>query len=322
MGAHAHDHLASVPVQRLGVVFPDRSVPVRAQRACVEQLATWGYTDLWAGESDGVDAFTPLALAAGWGTPLRLGTAVVSAFLHPPALLAMTAASLAEAATGGVVLGLGASSPVIVERWNGVPFTDPVGRVRETASFVRAVLAGERRRGFALARPPRPVPPVYLAALRPGMLRLAREVAEGVILTCVGVEDLAAIGPHLAPGREVVAWITVCPSDDHAHVRSVARRRLAGYLAAPAYAAQQRWLGRGDVLEGVWDAWRSGAGVDAAASAIPDHVIDALVVHGSADECRAHLDRFVAAGVTTPLVEVLPGVMDVGEAWRRLAPNA
>ena len=309
-------------MQRIGVVFPDRSLPIRAQRAQVEQLASWGYTDLWAGESDGADAFTPLAVAAGWGTPLRLGTAVVSAFLHPPALLAMTTASLADAAPGGVVLGIGASSPLIVERWNGVPFVDPVAKVRDVAAQVRALLHGERRGGFSLATAPASPPPVYLAALRPTMLRAAREVANGVILTCIGTDDLAVIRPHVAPGHEVVAWITVCPSTDAALVRAVARRRLAGYLAAPAYEAQQRWLGRGDALAGVWEAWRTGAGIDAASAAVPDEVVDALVVHGDADQCRARLDRFVAEGVTTPLLEVLPGIMDVGEAWRRLAPSS
>lgn len=306
----------------MGVVFPDRSLPIRAQRAQVESLAAWGYTDLWAGESDGADAFTPLAMAAGWGTPLRLGTAVVSAFLHPPALLAMTTASLADAAPGGVVLGIGASSPLIVERWNGVPFVDPVAKVRDVATQVRALLHGERRAGFSLATAPASPPPVYLAALRPTMLRVARDLADGVILTCIGANDLATITPHLAPGHEVVAWITVCPSTDADLVRAVARRRLAGYLAAPAYEAQQRWLGRGDALAGVWQAWRTGGGIDVAAAAVPDSVVDELVVHGDPDECRSHLARFVAAGVTTPLVEILPGVLSTGEAWRSLAPSA
>lgn len=307
---------------RLGVVFPDRSVPLRAQRAAVSDLAAWGYTDLWTGESDGHDGFGPLAVAAGWGTPLRLGTAVVSAFLHPPALLAMQVATLADAAEGGVVLGLGASSAAIVERWNGVPFAAPVARVRDTALHVRALLAGERRRGFSLSRVPAPAPPVMLAALQPRMFALAREVGDGVILTCVGADDLPVVLPHCAPHHEVVAWITVCPSTDAARVRAIARRRLAGYLAAPAYEAQQRWLGRGDALEPVWAAWRDGRGLDAAAAAIPDAVVDALVVHGAPEACREHLARFTDAGVTTPILEVLPGVLEFHDAWRLLAPDS
>jgi probable F420-dependent oxidoreductase len=308
-------------MQRLGVVFPDRSRPLRAQGPLVERLVAWGYTDLWAGESDGADAFTPLAVAAGWGTPLRLGTAVVSPFLRPPALLAMSAATLADAAPGGFVLGIGASSPVIVERWNGVAFADPLARVRGAAVHLRALLAGDKRDGFRLHRAPSPAPPVYVGALRPAMLRVAREAADGVVLTCVGIDDLDQLRPHLAPEQETVAWITVCPSTDAAAVRAAARPRLAAYLASPAYEAQQRWLGRASLLEPVWHAWRSGAGLAAAAAALPDEVVDALVVHGTPEQCHEQLARFVAGGVTTPILELLPGVLEPDEAWRRLAPR-
>jgi probable F420-dependent oxidoreductase len=322
MGMHYGQRLSSAPMQRLGVVFPDRSRPLRAQRPLVERLAAWGYTDLWAGESDGADAFTPLAVAAGWGTPLRLGTAVVSPFLRPAALLAMSAATLADAAAGGFVLGIGASSPVIVERWNSVAFADPLARVRSAAVHLRALLAGDKRDGFRVHRTPAPVPPVYVGALRPAMLRVAREAADGVVLTCVGAGDLEQVRPHLAAGHETVAWITVCPSTDAAAVRAAARPRLAAYLASPAYEAQQRWLGRAALLEPVWQAWRSGAGLAAAAAALPDEVIDALVVHGTPEQCHEHLARFVAGGVTTPILELLPGVLEPDEAWRRLAPRA
>ena len=308
-------------VQRLGVVFPDRTLSLRAQRAHVDALADWGYTDLWAGESDGADAIGALTAAAAWDTPLRMGTAVVSAFLRPRALLAMSAAALHELATGGFVVGIGASSPVIVERWNDVSYVDPAERVRNTAVFLRRVFAGERVHGFRLARAPVTPPPVYLAALRPAMLRLASEVADGVILTCVSVEDVARMREFIAPDREVVAWLTVCPSDDAVAVRAAARSRLAGYLAAPAYEAQQRWLGRGAVLQPMWDAWRSGAGITRAAALIPDEVVDALVVHGSPDACTRHIERFIAGGVTTPILDVLPGVVEVADAWRMLAPQ-
>lgn len=321
MGMHYVDGVSSAVVQRLGIVFPERSRPLRAQRSLVERLPAWGYTDLWAGESDGADAFTPLAVAAGWATPLRLGTAVVSPFLRPPALLAMSAATLADAAAGGFVLGIGASSAVIVERWNSVPFVDPSARVRSAAVHVRALLGGERRDGFRLHRPPEQPPAVYIGALRPGMLRVAHDVGEGVVLTCVGIDDLERLRPYLAAGRETVAWITVCPSTDAAAVRAAARPRLAAYLASPAYEAQQRWLGRGPRLEGVWAAWREGGGLAAAAAALPDDVVDDLVVHGTPEQCHDQLARFRAGGVTTPILELLPGVLEPDDAWRRLAPH-
>jgi alkanesulfonate monooxygenase SsuD/methylene tetrahydromethanopterin reductase-like flavin-dependent oxidoreductase (luciferase family) len=102
-----------------------------------------GYTDLWTSEVNGFDAFTPLVLAAGWTPSARLGTAIAPAFTRGPALLAMTAAALAEVAPGRAVIGIGASSPAIVDQWNGLDFTDPFGRTRDVLRFLRKALAGE-----------------------------------------------------------------------------------------------------------------------------------------------------------------------------------
>jgi probable F420-dependent oxidoreductase len=317
-------------VARLGVVFPDRSIPLAAQRERALALDGLGYSDLWAGESDAADGVTPIAMAAGWGAPLRFGTAVLSTFTRPPALLAMTAATLAEAAPGRFVLGLGTSSAAIVERWNGLAYDRPLARTRDVVAFLRAAFSGERVRarydtfavdGFALARVPATPPPLYLGALRPAMLELAAEVADGTILTSLAADDLDRVRPYLERGHEVVAWVVVCPSDDADRVRTAARRRLAAYLAAPAYAAYHDWLGRGAALAPMRRALAAREGIEAAARSIPDEVVDALVVHGTPDECHAHLARYAAGGVDTLLVEFLPDVMDTGDALHALAPK-
>src|SRR5437879_259474 len=97
----------------LGVALPDHAAVIRA-------LPSFGYTDVWSAETNGSDAFTPLALASAWEPTLRLGTAIVPAYTRGPALIAMSAATMAAAAPGRFVLGLGASSPVIVGNWNGI----------------------------------------------------------------------------------------------------------------------------------------------------------------------------------------------------------
>src|SRR5438874_12092803 len=96
-----------------------------------------GYDDLWSAESTGYDGFTPLALGAAWTERMRLGTGVVNPYTRGPALLAQHAAALAEASRGRFVLGLGSSSNVIVERWNGVPFEKPLTRVRQAVETLR-----------------------------------------------------------------------------------------------------------------------------------------------------------------------------------------
>jgi alkanesulfonate monooxygenase SsuD/methylene tetrahydromethanopterin reductase-like flavin-dependent oxidoreductase (luciferase family) len=81
---------------RYGITVPF-DIPLWEHREWFEELISLGYTDLWSAESDGTDAFTPLALAAAWTPQLRLGTAIVPVFTRGPATLAQSAAAMAEA---------------------------------------------------------------------------------------------------------------------------------------------------------------------------------------------------------------------------------
>src|SRR5687767_6568177 len=145
---------------RWGLTLPFAGVPLAAHEALVRRAEAAGYDDLWSGETNGPDGFTPLALAAAWTERMRLGTGVVNPFTRGLPVLAQHAASLQDASGGRFCLGLGASSNVIVERWNGVPFERPLTRVREAVQVLRPVLAGERGPGgFRLEQPPAtPVP--------------------------------------------------------------------------------------------------------------------------------------------------------------------
>ncbi len=236
-----------------GMTVPFDGVPLADHREWYEQLVEHGYTDAWSSESDGTDAFTPLALAAAWAPSLRLGTAIVPAFTRGPALLAQTVAALAEAAPHRFTLGVGTSSNVIVERWNDIPFHNPYKRTRDVVRFLRQALTGERIdstydtfsvRGFRLGRPPAVVPPILVAALRPGMLRLAGAEGDGTIINWLSASDVAKVVPEVGPGKEIVARIFVCPSEDTEAVRAAARRAVAAYLNVPVYAAFHEWLGR------------------------------------------------------------------------------
>jgi hypothetical protein len=96
---------------------------------------------------------------------------------------------------------------------------------------------------------------------------------------------------------------------------------IAAYLNVAVYAEFHRWLGRGPLLEEMWAAWGSGDR-KAALAAIPDEVVDALVVHGSHEECRAHVRRYVDNGVTVPVLALLPGGDDMAKSIEGLAPSA
>ena len=315
---------------RSGMTIPFDGISLSDQRPWIEELEDLGYTDVWSSEAQGADAFIPLALAAAWAPSLRLGTAIVPAFTRGPALMAQSVATMAEAAPGRFAFGIGTSSNVIVENWNGIPFEDPYKRTRDMVRFLRAALTGEKVdavyetftvKGFRLGRRPPEVPPILVAALRPGMLRLAGREGDGAIINWLSADDVRTVAPHVGAGKEIVARIFCCPSPDAETVRGYARMAIAAYLNVPVYAAFHQWLRREPVLKAMWDAWKA-RDRKAATAAIPDSVVDELIVHGPPEACREHIARYVENGVTTTALAILPFGIDARQAARDLSPAA
>jgi probable F420-dependent oxidoreductase len=312
-----------------GLTVPQLGLSLRDHEALLHELPAWGYTDVWSAEVSGADAFVPLALASTWQPALRLGTAIVPAYTRGPALIAMSAATMAAAAPGRFVLGIGASSPVIVGSWNGIDFDEPYRKTRDVLRIVKQALAGERVDGrfdtvtisrFKLDEPPAEPPPVMLAALRPQMLQLAGREADGAILNWLATYDVAQCLDAIGTSTETVARIFVCPTEDVDYARTLGRRLLSTYLTVPAYAAFHDWLGRGGVLRPMHEAWAAGKRAEAAA-AIPDDVVDDLMLHGSPESVRGRVQAYADAGVTTPLILLVPPPdADVVDVIRRLGP--
>ncbi|MFD8529040.1 LLM class F420-dependent oxidoreductase [Streptosporangium canum] len=315
---------------RWGMTVPFYDRTLAASRELVAELPALGYTDVWSAEVNGVDGFVPLALAAEWAPGVRLGSAIVPVSTRGPGLLAMSAATLADLAPDRFVLGIGASSPAIVERWNAGEFVKPFARTRDTLRFLKKALAGEKVteryetfevKGFRLERAPKVPPKIVLAALRPRMLRLAAEEADGAITNWLSPQDVRKVRSEIGPDTELIARLFVCVSEDAEKVRELGRRMLAGYLTVPVYAAFHDWLGRGEVLRPMREAWAAGDR-PAALRAIPDEVVDALIVHGDAATCRARIRQYVDNGLSTPVLAPIPGSgIPIAQAVRDLAPT-
>ncbi|MEY2471623.1 MAG: hypothetical protein QOK28_952 [Actinomycetota bacterium] len=311
-----------------GITVPF-DAPLSEHKDLFKEVADLGYTDVWSGEANAADGLTPLILAAAWEPRLRVGPAIMPAYTRSPGLMAQCAASLAQAAPGRCAFGIGTSSDVIVEKWNGVPFVEPYKKTRDMVRFLKDALTGEKVdkeydtftvRGFRLAmRVPQP-PPILVAALRPGMLRMAGREADGAIINWLSPDDVKQVAPEVGAGKEIVARIFVCPSEDTDTVRAAGKFAVAAYLNVEVYAKFHEWLGRGDDLAAMWKHWKEGDRKAATAS-IPDHVVDQLIVHGHPDYCREQIARYVENGVTTPVLATMPFGMDTMTAVRALAPK-
>jgi len=272
----------------------------------------------------------PLTLAAAWTPTLRLGTAILPVYTRGAATLAEATASMCQAAPGRFALGIGCSSPTIVENWNAVPYEKPYQRVRDTIQFLRAALSGEKVtadyetfsvKGFRLDVPIPEMPPILVGALRGGMLRLAGREGDGAITNWLSPADVPKIVEQVGPDKEIVTRIIVLPTTDFDTVRAIGRRVVAAYLTVPAYAAFQEWLGRGDALRDMNAAWNAGDRARAL-ELVPDSLLDELIVHGSPAECARGVEEYAAAGVTTTAPMVNAQGDQLREVLRALAPPA
>ena len=296
--------------QRYGMTVPVRRHPAASSsaRSC-EELADLGYTDMWSAESGGADAFTPLALAAAWAPSLRLGTAIVPG-VHP---------RRAHARVDGRERVPGRAGPLrarhrhLVERDRRALERHAVRRAVPARArhvrFLRAALAGEkvtedvrdvRGQGLPARHPVPEQPPILVAALREGMLRLAGREGDGAIINWLSADDVKTVVPHVGADKEIVGRIFVLPVDDAGHgargrqARDRGVPQRAGVRRVPRVARPRR---RAQPTCG--GCWKEGDRKAAAAS-IPDHVVDELLVWGKPEQCREHIQRYIDNGVTTP----------------------
>jgi alkanesulfonate monooxygenase SsuD/methylene tetrahydromethanopterin reductase-like flavin-dependent oxidoreductase (luciferase family) len=298
----------------------------RVQHA--EQL---GYESAYVTHIAGRESLTVLTAYAMRTSSIRLGTGVVPIYTRTPATMAQTAATIDELTTlapggeqgarGRLTLGLGVSHRPVVEGWHGQTIDKPVAEMREYVAIVRAILRGEQppatgekwQTGFRLSGlDPRPELPIYVAALSPAMLRLAGEVADGVLLwLCTPSYIRDVVVPEVRAGRERAGKtldgfdiVPAVPSglvDDPADAHASLRRELIPYFGLPFYRAMIERSGYGEEIA-AFDAGAGAGEIEQMQAAISERFLGELAAVGDADGVRAGIERYSAAGATSPCV--------------------
>jgi len=291
-------------MKRWGLTLPITGLSLADLEPVVKRTEAAGYTDIWSGETNGPDGFTPLALAAAWTEKVRLGTGVVGVFTRGRALLAQEAASLQDASGGRFALGIGASSDRIVEGWNDMELTKPLEKMSETVGFLREALSGERADGgFKLERAPAEPVPIVLAALRGKMLELAVEKADGAFTNFLPLGGLPKVAGALekAPdGFELLCRFFCLPGEREA-VEPLARFMFSSYITVPFYEAFFRWLGYGEQIDPMVEAWAA-KDRQKAAELAPWDLIEDTFIFGTPEQMRERLDAYVEGGITLPVI--------------------
>jgi len=306
---------------RLGITVPFEPFQGAHFAELVHTADRCGYTDAWSYESFATDGFAPIAAAAMLSDRMRLGCAIIPVFTRPAPLIAMSAVTVNELARGRFILGLGISTPNIVENWMGVPFRKPVTMMRETVQALRAIFRGEKVtmagamvkiEGFRLDAPIEHPPKIYIGAQGARMLRLAGELGDGVIVNFITPETIAPMLEHTLEGMraagknpqdlDVVCRIIVAVDEDEDVVRNLFRRSLTAYVAVPQYNKYFREIGYDKEATIAIEAWNAGDRKKALQT-IPDEMVEKIFVFGTAEKCRRRLDDYARAGITTTALQ-------------------
>jgi probable F420-dependent oxidoreductase len=267
------------------VVAPGETLSIAGIRALAEATESGGWNGLWTSEARH-DPFLPLAIAAEHTARIAVGTSIAVAFARSPMTVAHTAWDLQRLSGGRFLLGLGSQVQAHVVRRFGMPWAAPEGvsggpadRMRDFIQAVRAIWSawrtGDRldyRGGFyqhtlmtPFFTPPaldHADPPVYLAAVGPGMTKVAGEVADGVILhgftTPRYIREVSLPALHAGaaaagrgPARTAIMAFVVTGEDDEqiASAAQAVREQIGFYGSTPAYRGVMELHGWGEAAE-------------------------------------------------------------------------
>jgi alkanesulfonate monooxygenase SsuD/methylene tetrahydromethanopterin reductase-like flavin-dependent oxidoreductase (luciferase family) len=316
-------------------VSAGRSIHGAVER--VKLAESLGYDAAYMTHIAGRDSMIVSAIYAAATERIKIGTGVVPIYSRTPATMAQETASIADLSGERFRLGIGVSHRPVVEFWHGQTIDKPVTEMREYASIVRAILRGEAppegqkwKSAFALQGVgPFPDTPILFAALSPNMLRLAGEIADGVVLwLCTPNYIRDVVVPTVREGREkagrtmegfdIVPAIPSACTDDVGAAYDAMRLDLLPYFGLPFYRAMIERSG----FEADIAAYDAAAGdVGAMTAAISDEFLGILTAVGDADAVRAGVQRYVDAGSTSPCVGPIPKT-DFESTLRAAAPGA
>jgi alkanesulfonate monooxygenase SsuD/methylene tetrahydromethanopterin reductase-like flavin-dependent oxidoreductase (luciferase family) len=279
---------------------------------------------LWMPESWGREAFVMLGAIGATTRRIKLGTSIVSMFSRSPATLAMAASTLDNIASNRTIIGIGASTPILAEDWHGIKFIHPLDRMREYVTCFKIISSGEtinfdgnffKLKNIKIMHPSqRKDIPVFLGAVNSGMIKLATEIADGIIMYLSPLDELKktverikSLTSRKSKSFEICSVFITAVSNKYPDLaRERAAKTLAFYVAVGKY--YNEFLsshGFKSQVEQITTEYQN-HGIENISKFVTDNMLDSLTIYGTTEDCIKSLKRFVSCGVSLPILQVNP----------------
>jgi alkanesulfonate monooxygenase SsuD/methylene tetrahydromethanopterin reductase-like flavin-dependent oxidoreductase (luciferase family) len=277
---------------------------------------------LWVPESWGRESFATLGAISQVTRKVSLGTSIINIYSRTPAIVAMAAITLDMLSDNRTIIGLGASTAAIVENWHGLKFNRPASRMKEYIECLRLMTRGEKVKyngeffqinNFKILHQPQRVNiPIFMAAVNKKMVSMASKLADGILLYLRPLEELKRTATELKQSTKgksfeiACSFICAMSNKEPEKARARAATTLAFYIAVGEYYS--KFLADNGFkieVEEITAEYRK-AGADNAAKYVSDRMLSSLVICGSSEECREALSKFLATGITLPIIQFNP----------------
>ena len=279
---------------------------------------------LWIPESWGREAFVMLGAIGTMTRRIKLGTSIVSMFSRSPATLAMAASTLDNISLNRTIIGIGASTPILAEDWHGIKFIHPLDRMREYVTCFKVISSGEtinfngnffKLKNIKIMHPSqRKEIPVFLGAVNSGMIKLATEIADGIILYLSPIDELKrtierikSLTSRKSKSFEICSVFITAISNKYPDLaRERAAKTLAFYVAVGKYYNEFLSLhGFKNEVEQITTEYQN-HGIENISKFVTDPMLDSLTIYGTTEDCFKSLKRFVSCGISLPILQVNP----------------
>ena len=285
---------------------------------CASVLSESNVDTIWVPETWGMENFSILSAVSQRATKTKIGSSIINIYSRTPAAIAMGAATLDTISKGRMILGLGTSSPPIVEDFHGLEFQKPLLRMREYIEIIRMILTGEKvnysgkifnLKNFSLLiKPPRKNIPIYLAAVNQKMVNLTWEVGDGVIFYLRPLDEMKKTIEKMQSKRkiDVGCQIITCVSSDSEKSLNRVKKTLAFYISVgKIYRDFLSQNGFEKECYNIFDEFKK-TGFKSNHQLVTDSMLKSLTVYGTPEECKKQIRKFSEIGINLPIIQFNP----------------